>query len=69
MLTDKQDDQVREVTPKIMGLLKTRIEHLFVRISRIAPNDPTLKSLTNMANVAGRINDIARSGGVPDANY
>jgi hypothetical protein len=46
-----------------MSLMKTRIEHLFLRISRIAPNDPTLKNLTNMANVAGRINDIVRAGG------
>ncbi|KAL1837098.1 hypothetical protein VTK73DRAFT_4826 [Phialemonium thermophilum] len=63
------DDQVREVTPKIMSLLKTRIEHLFARIHRIAPNDPTLKNLTNMANVAGRITDIVRSGGAHHAPY
>lgn len=53
-----------------MSLLKTRIEHLVIRISRLAPNDPTLKNLSNMANVAGRINDMIRSGGgVHDAAY
>jgi hypothetical protein len=50
-----QDDQVREVTPKIMTLLKTRIEQLFLEISRIAPHDPALKTLSNMSQIAGRI--------------
>ncbi|KAL2158755.1 hypothetical protein VTH06DRAFT_3946 [Thermothelomyces fergusii] len=49
------DDQVREVTPKIMNILKTRIEQLFLEISRIAPHDPALKTLSNMSQVAGRI--------------
>ncbi|KAH6613248.1 hypothetical protein F5144DRAFT_587091 [Chaetomium tenue] len=49
------DDQVREVTPKIMTLLKTRIEQLFLEISRIAPHDPALKTLSNMSQVAGRV--------------
>ncbi|KAH8902005.1 hypothetical protein BR93DRAFT_948328 [Coniochaeta sp. PMI_546] len=58
------DDQLREVTPKIMGLIKSRVEQLFLRVSRLAPNDPTLKMLTNMANVAGRIaENVQRSGG------
>ncbi|KAL2116242.1 hypothetical protein VTJ04DRAFT_8409 [Mycothermus thermophilus] len=49
------DDQVREVTPKIMTLLKNRIEQLLVEISRIAPHDPTLKTLSSMIQVATRI--------------
>ncbi|KAK3303936.1 uncharacterized protein B0T15DRAFT_399494 [Chaetomium strumarium] len=49
------DDQVREVTPKIMNLLKTRIEGLFLEISRIAPHDPALKTLSNLSQVANRI--------------
>jgi hypothetical protein len=55
------DDQVREVTPKIMTLLKSRIEDLLMGISRMAPNDQSLKSLANMANVAGRIADNVRA--------
>ncbi len=41
-----------------MGVLKTRIEHLILQISRLAPNDSSLRSLTNMANVAGRITEM-----------
>lgn len=52
-----QDDQVREVTPKIMTMLKTRIEQLFLDISRVAPHDASLKTLSNMSQVAGRIAD------------
>ncbi|KAL2263307.1 hypothetical protein VTK26DRAFT_7360 [Humicola hyalothermophila] len=49
------DDQVREVTPKIMTLLKARIEQLFLDISRVAPHDTSLKTLSNMSQTAGRI--------------
>jgi hypothetical protein len=38
-----------------MTLLKTRIEQLFLEISRIAPHDPALKTLSNMGQAAGRI--------------
>ncbi|KAH8884896.1 hypothetical protein GQ53DRAFT_660637 [Thozetella sp. PMI_491] len=57
------DDQVRDVTPRIMGLLKTRIEHLILKISRFAPNDSSLRGLTNMATVAGRIVDTVVNRG------
>ncbi|KAK3684081.1 hypothetical protein B0T22DRAFT_483868 [Podospora appendiculata] len=49
------DDQVRDVTPKIMSLLKTRIEQLLLDISRVAPHDQSLKTLANMVHVASRI--------------
>lgn len=62
-----QDDQLRDVTPKIMGVIKGRVEQLALRVSRLAPNDPTLKTLTNMANVAGRIAETCeRSSGNRD---
>lgn len=57
--TDTQDNQVRDVTPKIMTLMKTRVETLLLEISRVAPHDPSLKTLSNMAHVAGRIAESA----------
>ena len=54
---------MREVTPRIMTLIQTRVEQLMLRVSRLAPNDPTLKMLTNMANVARRIADTVQRGG------
>jgi len=54
-LVPSLDDQVREVTPRIMNLMKTRIETLLLDISRVAPHDSSLKTLHNLANVAGRI--------------
>jgi hypothetical protein len=59
----QQDDQLRDVTPKIMGLLKARVEQLYIRISRIAPSDPILKTLSNLVSVAGRISETVRSTG------
>lgn len=38
-----------------MNILKTRIEQLLLEISRIAPHDPALKTLSSMSQVAGRI--------------
>jgi predicted type IV restriction endonuclease len=57
-----QDEQLRDVTPKIMTLIKGRIEQLILHISRLAPSDPNLKTLSNMANVAGRIAETVRNG-------
>ncbi|TAQ83363.1 hypothetical protein B7494_g8313 [Chlorociboria aeruginascens] len=56
-LTAFQDDQVRELIPKIMGIYVQRIEHLFMRISNISAQDPTLKRLSQMVNAANRILD------------
>ncbi|KAK0625856.1 hypothetical protein B0T14DRAFT_492289 [Immersiella caudata] len=55
------DDQVRDVTPKIMTLIKTRCEQLLVEISRYAPQDPHLKTLSSLAHVAGRIMDAVQA--------
>jgi len=49
------DDQVREVTPKIMTLIKGRIEKLIMEINRTHPQEALLKTLANLAHVAGRI--------------
>ena len=49
-----------------MTLLKTRIEQLFLDISRVAPHDTSLKTLSNMGQTAGRIADSVqmRHGGM-----
>ena len=57
-----QDSEVRSVTPKIMSLLKSRLEQLFLNISNMAPRDPVLKNITNMTNMATRIIDTVRPG-------
>jgi hypothetical protein len=55
-LTNRQEDQVREIIPKIMGIYSQRLEHLFMRISNLSAHDPTLKRLSTMVTVANRIN-------------
>jgi hypothetical protein len=54
------DDQVREVTPKIMSLIKARSEQLMMDIGRVAPQDPSLKTLNSLAHVAARIMDAVQ---------
>ncbi|KAK4223317.1 hypothetical protein QBC38DRAFT_487960 [Podospora fimiseda] len=54
------DDQVREVTPKIMTLLRGRIEQLLLEVSRVAPHDSSLKSLSTLAQAAGNINNLVQ---------
>jgi hypothetical protein len=69
-LSVAQDSEVRSVTPKIMSLLKTRLEQLFLNISNMAPRDPVLKNITNMTNMATRIIDTVRPGVVnPHSPY
>lgn len=55
-LTKSQEDQVREIIPKIMGIYAQRLEHLFMRISNLSAHDPTLKRLSAMVAMANRIN-------------
>ena len=38
-----------------MTLVKERAEHLLMDIGRVAPHDPTLKTLGSIAHHAGRI--------------
>ncbi|KAK4139608.1 uncharacterized protein C8A04DRAFT_32881 [Dichotomopilus funicola] len=54
------DEQVREVTPKIMTLLKTRIDQLLSEINRIAPHDQSVKTLSSMSSIAGRVAENAQ---------
>lgn len=49
------DDQVRELIPKIMGIYVQRLEHLFMRVSQRAANDPLLKRLSVLVTAANRI--------------
>jgi len=55
------DDQVRDVTPKIMRDLKSRIEQLLLDISRIAPHDPSIKTLSGLSQLASRIAESVQS--------
>jgi hypothetical protein len=54
------DEQVREVTPKIMGIYIQRLEHLFMRISNVSAQDPILKRLSLLVSTANRIVDTVR---------
>ncbi|POS85886.1 hypothetical protein EPUL_002515 [Erysiphe pulchra] len=54
------DDQVRELSPKIMGIYRQRLEHLFMRISQISSHEPILKRISILVTAANRIIDTAR---------
>ncbi|KAL3421349.1 hypothetical protein PVAG01_07794 [Phlyctema vagabunda] len=59
------DDQVREVVPKIMSIYIQRLEHLFMRISNVAAQDPLLKRLSLLVSACNRLLDMYRSGMSP----
>jgi len=61
VLTSHQEDQVRDLIPKIMGIYIQRLEHLFMRISQVAGHDPLLKRLSMMVAAANRILDTTRA--------
>ncbi|KAJ9143336.1 Muc1 extracellular alpha--glucan glucosidase [Pleurostoma richardsiae] len=69
-LMSTTDNQVREVTPKIMGIIKSRLESLFMRITNAAPGDPILKNLASMIQLTNRINsDVQMLGGSHPSPY
>ncbi|KAI3398542.1 hypothetical protein diail_9066 [Diaporthe ilicicola] len=55
-----QEGQVREITPKVMSLLKGRLEHMFLRLSSTMPSDPALRNISTMTNLTQRITDSMR---------
>lgn len=55
-----QDDQVADLVPKIMNIYIQRLEHLFMRITNVAPADPLLKQLSQMVSTANRILELYR---------
>ncbi|KAK7746685.1 hypothetical protein SLS53_001871 [Cytospora paraplurivora] len=68
----EQEGQVREITPKVMSLLKGRLEHVFLRLNSTVPNDPALKNISMMTSLTQRITDSMRHasvGGLPGASY
>lgn len=51
----KIEGQVREVTPKVMSLIKGRLEHVLVRLSTMRPNDPILRNVSQMIDYTRKI--------------
>ncbi|TLD26990.1 hypothetical protein PspLS_04599 [Pyricularia sp. CBS 133598] len=54
MLGNLEPD-IRQITPKILTLIKTRIETVFMRISNTQAGDPSLKNLAQMIQVINRM--------------
>ncbi|KAI1002771.1 hypothetical protein K3495_g5433 [Podosphaera aphanis] len=54
------DDQVRNLSPKIMGIYRQRFEHLYMRISQVSPHEPILKRLSFLVAAADRIVETAQ---------
>lgn len=52
-----QEGQVREITPKVMSLIKSRLEHVFIRLNSAAPTDPILRNLSLMIEYTRKIAD------------
>ncbi|CAG8960149.1 hypothetical protein HYFRA_00010628 [Hymenoscyphus fraxineus] len=55
------DDQARNLIPKLMGIYTQRLEHLFMRVNNISPNNAYLKRFSMLINVANRILDSSRN--------
>lgn len=53
---------MREITPKIMGILKSRVEQLFLRVSSVSAQDPVLKNMSRMVNLMNRITESVERG-------
>ncbi|KAJ4423356.1 hypothetical protein N0V82_001959 [Gnomoniopsis sp. IMI 355080] len=51
------EGQVREVAPRVMSLIKGRLEHVLVRLSTMRPNDPILRNVSQMIDYTRKIVD------------
>ncbi|ESZ91999.1 hypothetical protein SBOR_7614 [Sclerotinia borealis F-4128] len=60
MVSGYLEDQVADLVPKIMNIYIQRLEHLFMRITNVAPSDPLLKQLSQMVTTANRILELYR---------
>ncbi|QSZ32688.1 hypothetical protein DSL72_002267 [Monilinia vaccinii-corymbosi] len=60
MVNGYLEDQVADLVPKIMNIYIQRLEHLFMRITTVAPNDPLLKQVSQMVTTANRILELYR---------
>ncbi|KAJ2902144.1 hypothetical protein MKZ38_000997 [Zalerion maritima] len=56
------DNQTRDITPKIMTLVVSRIEGIFFEITRQAPQDPILKVLSGLIATGNRIVRTTKGG-------
>ncbi|EGO56845.1 hypothetical protein NEUTE1DRAFT_65709 [Neurospora tetrasperma FGSC 2508] len=67
------EDQVVEAVPKVMSLIQAKMEELLLAISRESPHDASLKTLSNIAHLAGRVGESCQpsrqSLGHPGAPY
>jgi hypothetical protein len=55
------EESVRSVTPKIMSILRSRVEQLFMRVSSVSAQDPLLKRLSAIANAAQRMGEAVET--------
>ncbi|KAK8094609.1 hypothetical protein PG997_001294 [Apiospora hydei] len=53
------ESQVREVVPNILGGCVSQIEQLFMRINHLSPQEPILRHLSQMMNMANTIVEFA----------
>ncbi|KAM3077393.1 hypothetical protein ACMFMG_006740 [Clarireedia jacksonii] len=60
MVNGYLDDQVADLVPKIMNIYIQRLEHLFMRVTNVSPQDMLLKKLSQMVTTANRILDLYR---------
>ena len=55
-----QDNETREITPKILGHIKTRLEQVFMRISSVSANDSSLKNIAQMTSAINRMIEMTK---------
>jgi hypothetical protein len=45
---DVRDNDIRDVAPKIMDVIAQRLQGVYMQISETTPNDPTLRTVSNL---------------------
>lgn len=53
-----QETHVREVTPKVMHIIKGRLEHILIRLSTSRPNDPILREISQTLEYTRQVGEL-----------
>jgi hypothetical protein len=57
---DVHDKDIRDVAPKIMDVIAQRLQGVYMQISELTPNDPALRTISNLNRAVQEIRRICQ---------
>lgn len=64
-----QEGHVKDVTPKVMQLIKGRLEHILIRLSTARPNDPILRDISQTLEYTRQVSELMAAPVASSSTY